>query len=72
MQAELAPFHPPPARCTPPHPALRFWPNLTHPFRPVGYYYANGCFAPTYSLDPLFPGPGPYPLSFFMRRCNGG
>jgi hypothetical protein len=46
--------------------------NFAHPFRPVCYYYAGGCYAPVYDLDPLVTGPGPFPWNVFKRRWNGG
>jgi hypothetical protein len=41
----------------------RLIPNMLHPFKPVSYYYAGGCYVPIYDLDAQVPGPGPYPWS---------
>lgn len=46
--------------------------NMIFPYHPVGYYYAGGCSVPIYDLDPLVPGPGPFPLPYFKKRHNGG
>jgi hypothetical protein len=46
--------------------------NMIFPYHPIGYYYAGGCSVPIYDLDPLVPGPGPFPLPFFKVRHNGG
>ncbi len=46
--------------------------NIVHPFRPVCTYYAGGCYSPVYDLDPLVPGPGPFPWPFFFKRPTGG
>lgn len=58
--------------CHPCHRALRPVTNAVHPFRPVGHYYAGGCYVPVYDLDPWVPGPGPYPWSHFFKRPTGG
>lgn len=46
--------------------------NFVHPFRPVCTYYAGGCYVPVYDLDPLVPGPGPFPYKNFFKRPTGG
>ena len=46
--------------------------NVLHPFKPVGSYYAGGCYVPIYDLDPLVPGVGPYPWHNFKREHGGG
>ncbi len=46
--------------------------NVLHPFKPVGHYYAGGCYVPIYDLDPLVPGVGPYPGGLFKREHGGG
>jgi hypothetical protein len=58
--------------CQPMRPVFRLVENLAHPFRPVGSYYATGCFVPIYDLDPLVTGPGPNPWPFFYNWCKGG
>jgi hypothetical protein len=58
--------------CTPPHKFGRFFSALTHPYKPVGYYYSRGSYVPIYDLDPLVPGPGPYPWSVFLKQPTGG
>jgi hypothetical protein len=58
--------------CRPMHPLARLPINLVHPFRPVGMYYGGGSYTPIYSLDPLVPGPGPYPWPHYLKRCLGG
>ncbi len=59
--------------CRPtPHMALRRLQNFVHPFKPVGMYYAGGSYVPIYDLDPVVPGPGPFPWSHFLQRCTGG
>jgi hypothetical protein len=50
----------------------RFVTNFTHPFKPVCHYYAGGCYVPVYDLDPLIPGPGPFPWPFFKKQHIGG
>jgi hypothetical protein len=59
-------------QCTPGPRVLRAATNVVHPFRPVGSYYAGGCFVPVYDLDPLVPGPGPFPWPHFFKRPTGG
>ncbi len=46
--------------------------GLVHPFKPVGMYYSMGSYVPIYDLDPLVPGPGPYPFQFFFNWLHGG
>ncbi|CAN5895087.1 hypothetical protein BH23PLA1_BH23PLA1_23910 [soil metagenome] len=58
--------------CEPPHKSVRFFSALVHPFRPVGSYYAGGCYVPVYDLDPFVPGPGPYPWSHYCKQHTGG
>ena len=53
-------------------PRFRVLTNFVHPFKPVCHYYANGCYVPVYDLDPTVPGPGPFPIGVFWRRCLGG
>ena len=71
-------FHGSPGRgtiepgCAPRHRALRAVTNFVEPFRPVGHYYAGGCYVPVYDLDPLVPGPGPFPWPHFFKRPTGG
>ncbi len=50
----------------------RFLQGFTHPFRPVGMYYQMGSYVPIYDLDPLSPGPGPYPTPFYFNWLHGG
>lgn len=45
----------------------RLIPNMLHPFKPVSYYYAGGCYVPIYDLDSMVPGPGPYPWPRLYR-----
>jgi hypothetical protein len=59
-------------RCRPMRPVFRFVENVSHPFRPVGSYYAGGCYVPLYDLDPLVVGPGPNPWPFYFNWCKGG
>ena len=56
----------------PVRPIVRTVDNIAHPWRPVGYYYAAGSYVPVYDLDPVAPGPGPFPWRFFLRRPTGG
>jgi hypothetical protein len=58
--------------CEPCPRGLRLVTNLVHPFRPVCHYYAGGCYVPIYDLDPLVPGPGPFPWPHFFKRPTGG
>ena len=51
---------------------IRFLDNLAHPWRPVGMYYQFGTYVPIYDLDPLVPGPGPYPIPFYFNWLHGG
>lgn len=46
--------------------------NYFHPFRPVGMYYDRGVYTPIYDLDPMVPGPGPFPWNHYLRQCTGG
>jgi len=41
--------------------------NYFHPFKPVGSYYSGGSYVPIYDLDPIAPGPGPFPWPHFLR-----
>lgn len=50
----------------------RFFGNIFHPFKPVGSYYAGGCYVPIYDLDPIVPGPGPFPWNHFLSPHTGG
>ena len=71
-------FHGSPGRstmngdCVPVSPRNRLWANFVHPFKPVGMYYQNGCYVPIYDLDPIVPGPGPFPWPFYYRGPRGG
>jgi hypothetical protein len=58
--------------CRPCRPLFRLFQNLAQPWRPVGYYYEQGCYVPVYDLDPLVVGPGPNPWPFFYNWCKGG
>ncbi|HEV3166944.1 MAG TPA: hypothetical protein VGZ22_23150 [Isosphaeraceae bacterium] len=58
--------------CRPRHYLSRWVQNFVHPFKPVGSYYAAGCYVPVYDLDPLVTGPGPFPWPFFQRPPIGG
>lgn len=51
---------------------LRFFQNVIRPFRPVGMYYDQGSFVPLHDLDPLVPGPGPYPIPWYYTGPRGG
>jgi hypothetical protein len=42
--------------------------NYFQPFKPVGSYYAGGCYVPIYDLDPVVPGPGPFPWSHYVTN----
>ena len=46
--------------------------NFVHPFKPVGSYYAGGCYVPVYDLDPVVTGPGPFPWPHFLKWPIGG
>lgn len=50
----------------------RFFQGFAQPFRPVGMYYQMGSYVPIYDLDPLAPGPGPYPVPFYFNWLHGG
>jgi hypothetical protein len=52
--------------------SLRWISNLVHPFRPVGEYYGQGSYVPIYDLDPLVPGPGPFPWPIYYKGAHGG
>src|SRR5262249_29876868 len=58
--------------CEPCRRVVRAAMNFVHPFRPGCYYYSGGCYTPVYDLDPLVPGPGPFPWPFFFKRPTGG
>ncbi len=51
---------------------LRFFQGLAHPFRPVGEYYSYGTYVPIYDLDPIAPGPGPFPYPVYFNWWHGG
>lgn len=46
--------------------------NFLHPFQPVGMYYDRGVYTPVYDLDPIAPGPGPFPWNHYIKRHLGG
>ena len=46
--------------------------SFVHPSKPVGMYYAGGSYVPLYDLDPVVPGPGPFPWKHFWRKPTGG
>ena len=50
---------------------LRYAQAVTHPFKPVGMYYDQGCYVPMYDLDPFVPGPGSYPWPIYYRGPGG-
>ena len=58
--------------CKPDHPCLRVFRNFLHPFKPVGMYYDQGSYVPIYDLDPIVPGPGPYPVPWYFTGPRGG
>lgn len=59
--------------CEPPkHEVIRLYDNFLHPWRPVGMYYNKGCYVPIYDLDPIAPGPGPFPFRYFLNAIKGG
>jgi hypothetical protein len=35
-------------------------------------YYDQGSYVPIYDLDPIVPGPGPYPVPWYFRGPDGG
>ena len=45
---------------------------LFHPFKPVGMYYEQGSYVPVYDLDPLVPGPTPWPYPFYQKLTAVG
>jgi hypothetical protein len=51
---------------------LRFIQGLVHPFRPIGMYYDQGAYVPIYDLDPVVPGPGSYPIPWYLPNPAGG
>ena len=51
---------------------LRVFQSMTHPYKPVGMYYANGSYVPIYDVDSVVPGPGPYPFPFYFNWHKGG
>jgi hypothetical protein len=61
-----------PECCAPWHKSLRYVQGFVQPFRPVGYYYDQGVRVPLIDLDPVVPGPGPYPFPWFLRSPRGG
>lgn len=52
--------------------SFRYLNNFLHPWRPVGGYYAGGSAVPIYDLDPLVPGPGPFPFPRLYKRQHFG
>lgn len=59
--------------CEPPkHELIRLYDNFLHPWRPVGMYYQKGSYVPIYDLDPIVPGPGPFPFRHFFNAIKGG
>jgi hypothetical protein len=54
------------------HPWLRYPQGFLKPFKPVGMYYDQGSYVPVLDLDPLVPGPGPYPWPFYLACPRGG
>lgn len=58
--------------CEPTSKYHRYIKNFFHPFKPVGSYYAGGCYVPIYDLDPWVPGPGPFPWNHFLSPHTGG
>lgn len=52
--------------------AVRLYDNFLHPWRPVGMYYSKGSYVPIYDLDPIAPGPGPFPFRHFFNAIKGG
>ncbi len=51
---------------------LKFIQGLVHPWKPVGMYYQMGSYVPIYDLDPIAPGPGPYPFGMYFNFDHGG
>jgi hypothetical protein len=47
---------------------FRYLGNFINPWRPVYRYYDGGSYVPVYDLDPMTPGPGPFPLSHLYHR----
>jgi hypothetical protein len=58
--------------CRPWHRSLRYVQGFVDPFRPVGMYYDQGSYVPIHDLDPIVPGPGPYPIPWYYRGPGGG
>jgi hypothetical protein len=58
--------------CRPCHPWLRLSRAVVHPFKPIGMYYDQGSYVPIYDLDPIVPGPGPWPMPFYRKITNFG
>lgn len=54
------------------HELIRLYDNFIHPWRPVGMYYHKGSYVPIYDLDPIAPGPGPFPYRHFWNHIKGG
>ncbi|MFO0956610.1 MAG: hypothetical protein U0800_03975 [Isosphaeraceae bacterium] len=54
------------------HELIRLYDNFIHPWRPVGMYYSKGSYVPIYDLDPIAPGPGPFPYRHFWTHIRGG
>ncbi|MBV8314734.1 MAG: hypothetical protein JOZ53_07340 [Planctomycetaceae bacterium] len=51
---------------------LRYIQAFARPFRPVGMYYDQGSYVPLIDLDPIVPGPGPYPIPWYYRGWAAG
>jgi hypothetical protein len=51
---------------------LKFIQGLVHPWKPVGMYYQMGSYVPIYDLDPIAPGPGPWPFGMYFNFDHGG
>ncbi|AGA25109.1 hypothetical protein [Singulisphaera acidiphila] len=51
---------------------LRVFQSFAKPFKPVGMYYDQGSYVPIHDLDPIVPGPGPYPFPWYFNPARGG
>jgi hypothetical protein len=58
--------------CCPWPKPLRVFQSFLKPFKPVGMYYDQGSYVPVHDLDPLVPGPGPYPIPWYYNGGHGG
>lgn len=58
--------------CCPWPRSLRVVQMFAKPFKPVGMYYDQGSYVPIIDLDPLVPGPGPYPIPWYFACPRGG